>query len=253
MSTSKSRRQSRILAELGTAPSLRVAELARILDVSTETIRRDLDELTAQGLLNRTYGGAIRPLSTEPSVTERHLLFQEERQQIARAAVPLLDGARTLMIGSGSTTVHVARRIATQMRDVTVLTHSFGVATVLAINPTIRVVMMPGDYHAVEGATVGAHAIAFLAGFHADVAILGASGLAEDGPSDALLDCGSVYGAMAMRSARTMIAADASKFGRLFPSRYAPWSQIHDLVSNARPDPSLLDALRAHSVRLTLA
>lgn len=252
MSTSKSRRQSRILAELGGAPSLRVAELARILDVSTETIRRDLDDLTGQGLLNRTYGGAIRPLSTEPSITRRHLLFQDERQRIARAAVKLLHGARTLMIGSGSTTVHVARRIAADMRDVTVITHSFGVATVLAINPTIHVVMMPGDYHAAEGATVGAHAIAFLSGFHADVALLGASGLAEDGPSEALLECGVVYGAMATRSARTLVAADASKFDRLFPSRYASWPQIAHLVTDAEPGALLAAALRDNGVALTV-
>jgi DeoR/GlpR family transcriptional regulator of sugar metabolism len=57
----KATRQSQILQELERAPSLRVAELARRLDVSTETIRRDLDEMTARGELNRTYGGATRP------------------------------------------------------------------------------------------------------------------------------------------------------------------------------------------------
>lgn len=74
MKKPKSVRQERILTELNQAPSLRVAVLARRLDVSTETIRRDLDEMTKQGLLNRTYGGAVRSLSTEPSVTERHTL-----------------------------------------------------------------------------------------------------------------------------------------------------------------------------------
>ena len=59
MKRAKSSRQSQILAELDSSPSLRVAELARRLDVSTETIRRDLDELTDQGLLNRTYGGGM--------------------------------------------------------------------------------------------------------------------------------------------------------------------------------------------------
>lgn len=63
--------------------------LARRLDVSTETIRRDLDELTEQGVLNRTYGGAVRSLSTEPSITERHTLFVAERERIAKASVPL--------------------------------------------------------------------------------------------------------------------------------------------------------------------
>ncbi|GGE04679.1 DeoR family transcriptional regulator [Aureimonas endophytica] len=252
MASSKSRRQSRILAELDGQPSLRVAELARILSVSTETIRRDLDELTDQGLLNRTYGGATRPLSSEPSVTERHLLFQEERQRIARAAMGPLAGAHTLMIGSGSTTVHVARRIATEMKNVTVITHSFGVATVLAINPTIKVVMLPGEYHALEGAIVGAHAVAFLESFRADFAILGASGLMEEGPTEALIECGAIYTAMTRRAAATMVVADHSKFGLIFPSRYAPWPKIGHLVTDRPPADDLAAEIRASGVRLTL-
>lgn len=60
--------------------------LVRRLDVSTETIRRDLEELTEQGVLNRTYCGAVRSLRTEPSITERHTLFVAKRERIAKAA-----------------------------------------------------------------------------------------------------------------------------------------------------------------------
>lgn len=253
MKKPKSVRQERILGELDRAPSLRVAELARRLDVSTETIRRDLDEMTEQGLLNRTYGGAVRSLGTEPSVTERHALFVAERERIARAAVPLLKGARVLMIGSGSTTVHVARRVAVEMKNVTVITHAFGVATVLAINPTIRVIMLPGDYHATEGATVGAHAVSFLQGFHADCAVLGASGLGPDGPSDALLDCGAVYQAMLSRAARAMVVADRSKHGRLFPARYARWRDIGQVVTDEPAGGALAEQFRQFGVEQVVA
>lgn len=252
MSSSKSRRQSRILAELAGQPSLRVAELARLLEVTTETVRRDLDELTDKGLLNRTYGGATRPLDSEPSITERHLLFQDERERIARATIGLLGDARTLMIASGSTTTHVARRMAAEMNDITVLTHAFGVATALASNPTIRTILLPGDYHAKEGATVGAHAIAFLQDFRADAVIVGASGLDDEGPSEALIDCGAVYSAMIARAARVLVVADHSKYGRIFPCRYAPWGQIDDLVSDAEPPSPLTQALKRSGVRLTL-
>lgn len=252
MKKPKSARQAQILNELTQAPSLRVAELARRLVVSTETIRRDLDEMTMQGLLNRTYGGAIRSLSTEPSVTERHTLFVSERERIARATQPIIKGAQVLMIGSGSTTVHVARRIAVEMTNITVITHSFGVATVLAINPTIKVLMLPGGYHAGEGATVGAHTIAFLHSFYADFAILGASGLGLDGPSDALLECGAVYTTMVARSARTLVAADHSKHGQLFPARYAAWRDIDHLVTDQPPAGALKESLEQGGVSLTI-
>ncbi|MDD2705736.1 MAG: DeoR/GlpR family DNA-binding transcription regulator, partial [Acidocella sp.] len=139
MRQDKSVRQERILATLDDAQSLRVAELAQRLGVSTETIRRDLDELTQAGLLNRTYGGAVRPLGREPAVAERHAMFVDERQRIARATLPLIRDARVMIIGSGSTAVHVAHEIAAKLRDVMVITHSFGVASALSVNPTVEI------------------------------------------------------------------------------------------------------------------
>ncbi|MBO0662573.1 DeoR/GlpR family DNA-binding transcription regulator [Jiella sp. MQZ9-1] len=252
MRVSKSNRQSQILAELNVSPSLRIAELAERLNVSTETIRRDLDELNRQGQLSRTYGGAIRALGTEPSVAERHALLVPERERIARRAMPLLASANVIMIGSGSTTVHVARRLAVERTNITVITHSFGVATVLALNPTISTLIAPGAYHGTEGATVGVHTVSFLDTFFADAAVLGASGLTEEGPTDALLDAGAVYSAMLARSARSVVVADHSKFDRVFPARYGAWKQIDALVSDTAPAGQLKAAMDRHRVTVAV-
>ncbi|HQT37805.1 MAG TPA: DeoR/GlpR family DNA-binding transcription regulator [Acidocella sp.] len=250
MSLVKSTRHTRILTELDNTPSLRVAELAQKLSVSTETIRRDLDALTRQGLLNRTYGGAIRPLSSEPPVQERQHLFIAEREQMAAAVLPLIKLAKVLIIGSGATTVHVAHRIALEMKNLTVIAHSFGVAQALTVNPSIKILVLPGNYNAAEATTQGAHTVAFLDHFHADAAILGASGLSSDGPSDALLETGAVYTAMIARAAKTIVVADHSKFSQLFPARYAAWRQISALVTDRRPEGDLLKAL--HENRVTI-
>ncbi|TBU92653.1 DeoR/GlpR family DNA-binding transcription regulator [Stutzerimonas kirkiae] len=243
MSKAKSSRQSKILAELSTSPSLRIADLANLHKVSAETIRRDLDELTRKGYLSRTYGGAVKAAPSEPAVSERHRLFIDEREAIARKAVSQLAGAKNILIGSGSTTVHVARRIAIEMKDLRVITHSFGVATVLSFNPTIQVLLLPGDYQAGEGATVGAHAIAFLQGFNADYAIIGASGLSSEGPTEALLECSAVYSAMIARARRTLVVADHSKFDLQYPARYASWQQVDLLVTDQQPGGRLLESI----------
>jgi DeoR/GlpR family transcriptional regulator of sugar metabolism len=253
MTTAKARRQAQIFAELDGSPSLRIVELATRLQVSTETIRRDLDEMTGQGLLSRTYGGAVRALSTEPNVTERHSLLVPERERIGRAAADLVKAGQVLMIGSGSTTVHTARRIATIAKNITVITHSFGVATVLAINPTIKILMLPGDYHATEGATVGVQTVSFLNGFNADYAILGASGLTPEGPTDALIEAGAVYAAMAQRAARTVIVADHSKFDRVFPARFASWREIGHLVTDRSLNEGLARSLGPKGVDVVVA
>lgn len=253
MSRNKSARQKQILVELAQSPSRRVNELARRLSVSAETIRRDLDELNEDGLIDRTYGGAIRRPSAEPALNERLGQLVPEREAIARATVPLLAKARHIMLGSGATTVHVARRIAVEMTDLTVITHSFGVASALALNPTIEVLMIPGRYHASEGAQHGSEAIQFLGTLRADWALLGASGLSEEGPSDALLDAGRVYATMVQRAARSVVVADASKFNQAFPSAWAPWRDLDLLVTDEEPGAALSQAIADAGVKTVLA
>ncbi|AHF75767.1 DeoR family transcriptional regulator [Sodalis praecaptivus] len=253
MSKTKQIRQAKILAEINDTPSLRIAELARRHHVSTETIRRDLDALTQGGHLSRTYGGAIRAQSSEPSISERHQLFVAERERIARETVKQLTGAHIVMIGSGATTVHVARRIATDMKNLSVITHSFGVATVLSMNPTIKVIIAPGEYESSEGSVVGALTINFLHQYFVDYAILGASGVSAEGPSDALIDCGTVYSTMSQRAAATLVVADHSKFGMTFPSRYALWPQITRLITDKQPDGPLRESLNKHQVACSIA
>ncbi|SOD91896.1 DeoR/GlpR family DNA-binding transcription regulator [Caenispirillum bisanense] len=244
-SSKKAARQRRIIDELNIQPSLRIAELADRLGVSTETVRRDLDELTRDGLIARTYGGAVRRNTAEPGLNERHNLLVTERQAIARVAAPLLAGSSLLMIGSGATTVHVARRIAFEMNRITVITHSFGVATVLSLNPTIQVIVTPGLYHPGEGAIHGAQTLRFLEDFRADWAVVGASGLDDEGASDALIEASEVYSMMMRRSARTMIVADSSKFGQHFAARYTTWDRVDTVVSERAPTGRLLKAMDA--------
>lgn len=253
MSRNKLVRQRRILQALEERPSLRVVELAARMSVSAETIRRDLDEMTREGLLERTYGGAVRRLSREPAVNERHAMRVPEREAIARAAGPLIVEARHLMIGSGATTVHVARRIAVERRDLSVITHAFGVATVLSLNPTIETLVAPGRYHAGEGAVHGAETLAFLDQIRVDWAILGASGLTAEGPSDALIEAGRVYAAMLRRASHRMVVADSSKFGRAFPSCWAVWDEIDVLVTETAPPETLRRALDDAGTRVVIA
>lgn len=249
MSRAKTTRQAKILAELSSSPSLRIADLAKLHQVSAETIRRDLDELTGAGLINRTYGGAVKAAPAEPVVSERHLLFVAEREQIAARAVAEMGGAKTFFIGSGSTTVHVARRMAAELKDITVLTHSFGVATVLSHNPTIEVQVLPGHYNASEGAMVGAECVEFIGRFNVDWAIVGASGIGVDGPSEALLACSAVYRAMIARADQVMVVADHSKFARVYPGQYASWHQVDRLICDQAPSAELLGLIGSAKVK----
>lgn len=250
MASKKERRQNEIINLLRRSPSMRVVDLAEELDVTTETIRRDLDQMHEKGVLERTYGGAILHMSQEPGLNVRHNLLVREREAIAKKVVAEIKGARHFMIGSGATTVHIARHMAAQLTDITVIVHSFGVATELIHNPTIRVLMAPGFYNAEEGANHGAHTLAFLDSFWVDYAILSASGLTMEGPSDALIDAGEVYAKMISRSFKTILAADKSKFNLKFPAQYAQWSQIDFLMSDQTPSGDLAAVLEQYNVKV---
>lgn len=253
MSRKKAARHKSIIDELTIHPSMRVSELASALNVTTETIRRDLEELAQQKLISRTYGGALLRQAVEPVLNERHKANLAERAAIGKKAAPLLKDAKVLMIGSGVTTVEVAKRIVYEMSNITVITHSFGVARVLSFNPTIKVIMAPGVYHAEESATHGSVTCQFLTNYTADWAILGASGLAPTGPSDALVDAADVYQQMIRQSTHNMIVADHSKFDRMATARYAKWNEIDHLITDQKPSGPLKKALSSEQVQITEA
>lgn len=250
---SKSDRQSRIVAELRATPSLRVNELAALLGVSTETIRRDLAELDERGLINRTYGGAMRPVAFEPALVEREKLMVEERERIAAAAVRLVEPSDILMIGGGATTLTFARRLAAERDHLTVITHAFSIAMALASNPFHKVLMLPGQYDAREGLIHGPDTIDALQKYRAGKAFLGASGITSEGPNDAGVGPGLIYGAMMRRSAQSAILADRSKFDRPSLTVYGPWSPSTTLVTDASPAEGLAETLRISGAHLILA
>lgn len=176
-----------------------------------------------------------------------------ERQRIAEATLNEVADARVLLIGSGETAVLVARQIAARLKDITVVTHCFAVATALGANPLVEVMMIPGLYHSVETSTTGGHAVVFLQSLYADCVILGASGLTGDGPSHAVPEIAAVNMAMLGRAARCVIAADQSKFNQNFATRFADWPQVSTLVTGAVPPDGLRKTLETNRVKLLVA
>lgn len=247
---SKGSRQERIIKALEAGPTLRVSELAAQLGVSTETIRRDLDELDSRGLINRTYGGAVRPIGPEPTIRERHQMLVPERESIAHAVSRFVGHGQVLIIGGGATTTHVARRLAAEKRDLRVFTDSFAVATMLATNPTIQVILCPGRYNGQEGSVHGSETIDYIGRVYANHAILGATGLTEDGPNDADMDAAATYRAMAMRATEVTIVADHTKFDRAGISVYSRWPGIARLISDMAPQGLLRHALDRAGVEI---
>ncbi len=179
-------RHAQIAALLRHEGTVRIATLAKAFDVTTETVRRDLDELAESGALNRTYGGgASRSLIDEPGIGVRGRSHAAERGRIARAAAQMVEQGDVLMIDGGSTTRAFAQMLAARELRLTVVTNCLPVAKALGANPQARTILCCGDYVAAEDGVYGAEATDFIRRFKANKAFIGAGGVTPEGVTDA--------------------------------------------------------------------
>jgi len=247
-------RHAQILALLRRDGVVRIATLAKTFRVTTETARRDLDELAGAGELHRTYGGAAsRSLIDEPGIGPRGLVHPEERTRIAAAAAGLVDDGDALMIDAGSTTTLFAAALSARNLHLTVVTNCLPVAAALAVADRCRVILCPGDYIARQGGVFGAETTAFLHRFQANKTFIGAGGVDEGGITDADSAGCAVKRAMIGRAERAILLADSAKFGAVQFERVTLLDVFDALVTDRTPPRALAAALREARVAVTVA
>ena len=252
--TAKRERHRRIVAELRANPTVRISELADEFRVSTETVRRDIDELSGQGLVNRTYGGAAATsMSREPTLAERGGAMLAERERIARRAVELVRPGDVLMIDTGSTMMHFARRLAVEALEVTVITNSLSAAEAFIESTAARVIVCPGEYVGREQAVFGPDTLAFLRRFHANRVITSATGITAECVSDVDSQACWVKREMLERTESAMLLIDHGKFDQRLLDVVAPLESFSDLVTDQEPPAGLARALGRAGVTLQLA
>lgn len=248
-------RFDRIIASLRIHPAVRISSLAEDFRVSIETVRRDIDELSRRGLVDRTYGGAaLRLMAHEPEVNERRNQLIEERLRIGDFATGLVSPGDVLMIDSGSTTTHFARCLADgDIGDLTVLTNAPSVAKAVAKNACIRVILCPGDYDVHEGGVFGPETTHFLQRFNADKTFIGASGLTVSGPIEANSPVSWIKRSMIDRAERSLLMVDHTKFNTHALELVCPLSDLDDVIADTAPDKALAKALIIAKVALHIA
>jgi DeoR family glycerol-3-phosphate regulon repressor len=252
--TGKSRRQDLILAELRIGRTIRVSELAEKFGTSTETIRRDLDEMKAAELLNRTHGGAtFVPMGHEPSLFEREQMFLAERERIGAKVVAALSPHDVVMLDNGTTTIEAAKAISVRQTPLTVITNSYVIATILGSNPLVRTIMPPGQFSAADAEVNGLETNEFVRRFNANIFITGASGVTPGGPADNNLTAAHLKRAMVSRAHKTVLIVDHSKFGRYALETVCPWSNIGSVVTDRVPPAAFQEIFELQGVDVVIA
>ena len=247
-------RQERILDLTRRHGFVAIEDLARRFSVTTQTIRRDINRLCAQGALRRYHGGAGLPSSVENlAYSARQVLCLEEKRRIAALVARHVPDRASLFINIGTTNEEVARALMTH-KGLHVITNNLNVAGILSGNPDFEVIVAGGVVRARDRGIVGEAALDLIGQFKVDIGVIGISGIDADG---SLLDFDYREVRVAQRimanSAQVFLAADHTKFGRNAMCRSAHVEQLDALFTDRAPAPAYRARLDAAGVALHVA
>lgn len=232
-----------------------VANLAVELDVTPETVRRDLTHLERRGLLRRVHGGAIRieREGFEPGLEAREGLHAAEKKAIAQAALAELPDGGSIILDGGTTTYSLAEILPTDV-ELSVVTHSVPIAALLAGRPNITLHLVGGTIRGRTLAATGVWAERSLADVRADVAFVGTNGLTvEDGLTTPDMAEAVVKRAVVGAGKRVVVLADHTKIGRAELIRVVPVTALDTVVTDSGLDPALGEEIEAAGVQVVLA
>ena len=231
-----------------------VADISGALGVSEMTVRRDLDALSEEALLERTFGGAMPRDgydAHEPAFERRVSRMAAAKSAIARRAAALVAPGDTLGLDVGTTTLALAGELVGRA-DLRIFTSSLRAASLLSAGRS-PVHVPGGEIRAGEMSIVGASAVEYLRGFDLDWTFLGVSGLSERGLYDYSVEDTEVKRALIDQAARVVVLCDSLKFQRRALARIAGLERIHMVVSEAAPPDDLAAALDAAGVKFIRA
>jgi len=256
-------RQELIERQLRDEGRVSVVDLARRFDVTTETVRRDLDRLERSGALRRVHGGAVdasRASTAEASLPERRLQHGDAKRAIGAAAAAILgsDFRGSVFIDAGTTPAAVAAELPAVLGDGTrpieVVTHSIEAAHLLAGDDRVSLTIVGGRVRGVTAAAVGAHTVRAIAELRPDIAFVGTNGISAGfGLSTPDPEEAAVKAAVIRSARRIVVVADAAKFGGELLVRFARLDEIDALVTDAAAPHDLARALADADVEVVVA
>jgi DeoR/GlpR family transcriptional regulator of sugar metabolism len=239
----------RIVKQMG---QISVTEMSSRFDVSLDTIRRDLDILADQGLVSRIHGGAVPVENLAASDAPYDLRVNTQytaKSIIARTAAQLISDGETLLINGGSTTVAFAGCLG-ERTNLKIVTNSLSLPSAVPPHAVRNLYLLGGEIRHGARVAIGPVGFAGTGAINADTAVIGVGGISVDGCSTSDIAEAAMMAGMIRAARRTIIVADASKFGRLSFAQVVPLDAIAILVTDQPPPSDLAQALELARVRV---
>src|SRR4029450_6710131 len=243
-------RRTKILELLEKQGQVGVIDLSRRFKTSEVTIRSDLKDLHARGLIRRAHGGAVKinTVSMDPSLKIKAELHADEKRRIGAAAAALVNDGDSIILDSGTTTQQIARQIK-HKKDLKVITNGLNIAMELFGVKDIQLIFLGGVIRQNSLSAVGHFAEDILAQLSADKVFLGVDACdLEFGLSTPNVEESQVNQAMARIAKEKILVADSSKFGKRSLSRIVPLSEIDVIVTDRGLSTEIQNELRARDL-----
>lgn len=247
-------RRKMILKLLGSEGKVKVVELSKLFGISEVTIRSDLSELEAEGLLERTHGGAISTnrFYSNMSLIDRMKTNEEEKRKIASACSSMISNGDTIMINSGTTTFFTVQELA-HVKNLTIVTNSIAIASEAGNFNNMHVILLGGNFSPRYQFIYGDDAVSQLKRYKADKLILSADGVSgEEGITTYHHQEAEVNRQMMARVNKTIIVADYSKIGRSSFTFISPIENADIIITNQKSNQTELDLIREKGVEIKL-
>jgi len=246
-------RKDLILATLRSEGRVVAKELAGQLELSEDTIRRDLRELAADGLLHRVHGGALPASPAVADFTVRTGIGQEAKVEVGRLAAGLVRAGQTVAVDGGTTALQLARHLPRDLLA-TVVTHSPTIAVELANHPTVEVIIVGGRLFKHSVVASGAAAHEAIGRVSVDSFFLGVTGIHPTaGLTTGDADEAALKRAWSQRSAETYVLGSGEKIGAASAFEVLPLGAVTAVLTDAEaPERGVAD-LRAAGVEVVQA
>ena len=251
---SLSKHETEIMQIVRSRGSCSIIELAGLLSVSDETVRRHVKPLANKGLVHRVHGGIVLPDQLQEAPYLRRM--DENRQakkRIAHSAASLIKNGESLFLDGGSTTAYLAMALS-KHRDLSIVTNSVEIARLLATRNNNRVYMAGGELRGDDAAAFGKPVVDFIAQFHIGRAVLSVGAINMHGEFfNYHLEESEVSHAAIDQADEITVVADHTKFTRQALVKFCGLDEIDMLVCEAMPPENIASMFESAEVRLELA
>lgn len=251
---SLSKHETEILQTVRSRGSCTIMELAQMLSVSDETVRRHVKPLAIKGLVHRVHGGIVLPDQLQEAPYLRRMdEHKKAKQLIAHKAAQLIQNGESLFLDSGSTTAYVAMALRNH-RDLSIVTNSIEIARTLATRNNNRVYMAGGELRGDDAAAFGKSVVDFIGQFHIGQAVLSVGAINSKAEFfNYHLQESEVSRAAIKQADKVTVVADQTKFSRQALVKICALEEVDLLVCDASPPQTIINKFKLAETHIELS